>query len=137
MTLVRCLLILAAVGPLAGCSSRPGGGESAPPEYGLLQEVNELLRAAAGANRRPPARLADLDRYRTMFPRAYDAVKSGDVVVLWGAAQKGEGDAGKDEAVVAYEKNAPTQGGYVLLSAGTVKKVSAAEFASAPKAGKK
>ena len=42
-----------------------------------------------------------------------------------------------NEAVVAYEKNAPTQGGYVLLSAGTVKKVSAAEFASAPKAGKK
>src|SRR5436309_12920434 len=103
MTLVRSLLIAAALGPLAGCSPRPGG-ESAPPEYSLLQEVNELIRASAGGNRRPPAKLADLDRYRTMFPRAYEAVKSGDVVVLWGAAQKGEGESGKGEEVVAYEK---------------------------------
>jgi hypothetical protein len=135
MTLVRCAVLVAAVGLLAGCSSQPG--KDAPPEYTLLQEVNDLLRASTGAARRPPARLADLDRYQSMFPRGYAAVKSGDVVVLWGAAQKGEGESGKDEAVVAYEKAVPTDGGYVLLSAGTVKKMTAAEFGAAPKAGKK
>jgi hypothetical protein len=38
---------------------------------------------------------------------------------------------------LAYEKATPTDGGYVLLSAGTVKKMTAAEFDTAPKAGKK
>ena len=47
-----------------------------------------------------------------------------------------EGETGKNEAVVAYEKDAPTNGGYVLLSAGSVKKMTASEFAAAPKAGK-
>jgi hypothetical protein len=135
MTLVRFVALVAGLGLFAGCSSNPA--KDAPPEYGLLQEVNDLLHAAAGASRRPPARLADLDGYKSMFPRAYAAVKSGDVVVLWGAAQKGEGEAGKDEAVVAYEKAVPSSSGYVLLSAGTVKKMSAAEFSAAPKAGKK
>jgi hypothetical protein len=135
MTLVRCVVIAACLGLLAGCSSQPGAG--APPEFTLLQEVNDLLRAGAGAAGRAPAKLADLGRYQSMFPRAHEAVKSGAVVVLWGAPLKGEGESGKDEAVVAYEKAAPTDGGYVLLSAGTVKKLSAAEFAAAPKAGKK
>jgi hypothetical protein len=49
-------------------------------------------------------------------------------VVVWGTPIKGEGDAGNDEAVMAYEKAAPTEGGLVLLSAGTVKKMSADEL---------
>jgi hypothetical protein len=135
MPLVRFLVLAAGLGLLAGCTSGPR--KEVPPEYDLLQEVNDLLRAAGGALGRPPAKLADLGRYQSMFPRAYEAVQSGDVVVLWGAAQKGEGEAGQGEVVVAYEKAAPTDGGYVLLSAGTVKKMTAAEFNSAPKAGKK
>jgi hypothetical protein len=135
MTRVRWVMLAAGLGLLAGCSSR--SAEQAAPEYGLLQEVNELLHASAGALGRPPAKLADLSKHKAIFPRAYEAVQSGAVVVLWAAPLKGEGDAGKDEAVVAYEKAAPTDGGYVLLSAGTVKKMSAAEFTAAPKAGKK
>jgi hypothetical protein len=136
MTLLRRVAIAAGLGLLAGCSPYPGGG-AASPEFTLLQEVNDLLHAAAGAAGRPPARLADLDPYQAMYPHGYEAVKSGDVVVLWGAALKGEGEAGKGEVVLAYEKGVPTDGGYVLLSAGTVKKMTAAEFNAAPKADKK
>jgi hypothetical protein len=135
MTMLRLVVLAAGLGLLGGCS--PGPGKDAPPEYGLLQEVNELLRAADGGLGRPPAKLADLGRYQANFPRAYEAVKSGDVVVLWGAAQKGEEEVGRDEEVLAYEKTVPSDGGYVLLSAGTVKKMTAAEFNAAPKAGKK
>ena len=39
--------------------------------------------------------------------------------------------------IVAHEKNAPAEGGYVLLQDGSVKTMTAAEFAAAPKAGKK
>jgi hypothetical protein len=48
---------------------------------------------------------------------------------------KGEGDAGKGGGdVIAYEKNAPNGGGYVLLTSGEVKQLTADEFKAAPKA---
>jgi hypothetical protein len=125
--------ILALLVVLAGCSSRPGG-EGSPPAFDDLRDVNDLLHAAAGAAGRTPAKLADLGHHQRRFPRGYEAVKSGNVVVLWGAPLKGEGEVGKDEAVVAYEKNISTEGGYVLLSAGTIQKMTAAEFQAAPKA---
>jgi hypothetical protein len=137
MVIVRCATVAAGLGLLAGCgsSSRPPAQDDAAAT--VLQEVNSLLRGAAGATGRPPSRLADLDKYQMMFTRGYAAVKSGDVVVLWGTPLKGEGEAGKDEAVVAYGKGVPKDGGYVLMSAGTVKKMTAEEFGAAPKAGKK
>jgi hypothetical protein len=135
MALVRYALLVAGLGLLAGCSSRTVG--EAPGQAVVLQEVNDLLHASAGTTNRAPAKLADVPaRLQQLYPRAYEAVKSGAVVVLWGAPLKGEGEVGQDEAVVAYDKAVPAEGGYVLLSAGTVKKMSAAEFASAPKAGK-
>lgn len=138
MTALRHMLTAVAIlGLVAGCSSKHSEGSPGAQESALLQEVGDLLRASAGAAGRPPARLADLNNYQSMYPHAFDAIKSGDVVVLWGAPMKGEGETGHDEAVVAYEKGAPTNGGFVLLSAGTVKKMSADEFKSAPKAGKK
>jgi hypothetical protein len=135
MMRVPWAVLAAGLSLLAGCSSRPQ--VDTPPVYTALQDVNDLLHSATDANRRPPAGLADLDRYRSLYPRGYAAIQSGEVVVLWGATLKGEGEAGRDEAVVAYEKGVPTEGGYVLLSAGTVKKMTAAEFNAAPKAAKK
>jgi len=120
---------------LFGCSSQPTG-ETGPATPGTLTELHSLVHAAAGETMRAPAKLADLNRHQSMFPRAYEAVKSGDVVVLWGTPLQGEGEAGKDAAVLAYEKSVPTAGGYVLMSAGTVKKMTADEFAAAPKSGK-
>jgi hypothetical protein len=118
---------------LVGCSSggRPEAGADTP-----LTEVRDLLLLAAGEARRTPASLANLDRAtgrqgQAQFPRGYGAVKSGDVVVLWGTTLQGEGNVGKDEVVVAYEKDVPTSGGFVLLSAGTVKKMTADEFKAA------
>src|SRR5262245_58118317 len=134
MMLVRWVLFTVGVGLLAGCSSQRKG--EAPAELTVLQDVNDLLRTAEGTTGRPPATFADVERHQVMYPRGYAAVKSGEVVVLWGAALKGESEVGKDEAVVAYEKGVPTAGGYVLLSAGTVKQMTASEFNAAPKAAK-
>jgi hypothetical protein len=137
MTLARWFVLVASLGLfLPGCSSKPKGAD-VPPDLTLLQEVNSLLHAAAGAAGRQPTKVDDLNRYKSTYPQGYEAVKSGNVVVLWSTPQKGEGDVGKDETVLAYEKNVPTEGGYVLLSAGTVKKMTAAEFNAAPKPGKK
>jgi len=122
---------------VAGCSSRgPGAGEALPPGAAALQEVADLLRAADSGGR-PPSKLADLDRFKALYLNGYEAVKAGDIVILWGAAMPGEGKmGGSNAAVAAYEKGVPTAGGYVLLTNGEVKKMTAAEFQSAPKAGK-
>ncbi len=121
----------------AGCSGSGGSGDQAP-QQATLQDVADMIRATTQPNGHGPAKLADLNRVRDMFPRGYEAVKSGEVVVLWGAGLMGEGDIGKGGGeVVAYEKDAPASGGYVLLTSGETKKMSAAEFNAAPKAGKK
>ncbi len=132
MALSRCVAVCAYLGLVAGCSSQPRGASVAP-ETTLLQDVNNLLRAV-GTGGRLPARVNDLERQKAMFPRGYETVKAGNVVVLWGAAFQGEGQVGKDEVIVAYEKDVPASGGYVLFSAGTVKKLTADEFRAAPKA---
>jgi hypothetical protein len=120
---------------LSGCGGgRTGGNADQAPEEATLAEVGDLLRSSTTAGHRP-ARVSDLAKLEHTYPKGYKAVKSGDVVVIWGGSVAGDGgieEAG--EVVVAYEKNAPTAGGYVLFTNGKIKKLTAAEFASAPKA---
>src|SRR5687767_12141640 len=121
-----------------GCSGPGGGGGEQVPQEGTLQEVADILRASTRPDGRGPARATDLDQFQSVYSRGYQAIKSGDVVVLWGGGMKGEGEAAKGSGeVVAYEKGVPTDGGYVLLTSGEVKKMSASEFSAAPRAGKK
>jgi hypothetical protein len=124
---------------LAGCSS---SGESGSGPDGAaqstMQEVADLLRAASHPGGRGPGKLAELDKVKGMYSHGYDAIKSGDIVVCWGYGVQGEGAIAKGGGeVVAYEKDAPANGGFVLLASGQVKKLSASEFNSAPKAGKR
>ena len=59
---------------------------------------------------------------------------SGDLIVQWGAPLSPEGEAA--EAILAYVKTVPEQGGNVLMQDGkTIKKMTADEFKTAPKAG--
>jgi hypothetical protein len=139
MSLFKYLLIGLCAGLCAGCSSGPE-----PPDQEMidLQEVKQVLHMAARRTNRPPARLADLDPFQAKYQEAYNSVKSGDFVVLWGTPvlwgmpnKKGVNIA-TSEVVLAYGKNVPANGGYVLTSAGNVSKMTPAEFASAPKAKK-
>jgi hypothetical protein len=126
---------------LAGCSSatKPEGGTT-PPDSEVLREVGGLISMYSGEFKKGPAKAADLARYEAGYPIGYAAVQSGQVVVQWGVPmilEEGGETAGGTTDVVAYEKKVPTEGGQVLLHNGTVKEMTAAEFAAAPKAGKK
>lgn len=119
---------------VAGCSSRKSGDMN-PTRTDELQQVANMLREHHASFNRGPANAADLARFQNDFPFGYNQVKSGEIVVVWGATMGGEGGGGSD-GVIAYEKKAPGEGGMVLLANGTVKQMSAAEFNSAPKATK-
>lgn len=93
-----------------------------------LDDLGNLLRAVAEEKKRPPAKPADLEQYTSGFTFATTAIQQKKIVYVWGAG------LGGGSAVVAYDANAESAGGHVLLQDGTIKKMTAAEFAAAPKA---
>jgi hypothetical protein len=139
MMFVRHLALALVPALVAGCSSKTGGGAGGDVGQAptIVLEARDLLQA--GGPGRGPTQVGDLDKQKAMFPRGYDAIKTGEIVVLWGTPAKGEGEIekGGPETVAAYEKNVPNEGGYVIMSGGTIKKMTASEFGSAPKAGKR
>lgn len=62
-------------------------------------------------------------------------IQNGDYIVYWrvGLSDTAPGA----NAILAYEKKTPTEGGAVLLRNGTVKEMTAAEFQAALKAGRR
>ncbi len=134
----RILGILALLACISGCSSStPTGPAGDNPESDVLREVGELIAAHAPAGRGKAPSTAQLDQYDPTFPRAVKAVRSGEIVVIWGGKPADEEAVAKGEAgkgIMAYEKKTPTEGGLVLLQNGEVKTLTAEEFKSAPKA---
>lgn len=134
--MTRSALLFGAALLLTGCgSSNPSNTAEALGPQTTLQEVGGLVQMYSGENRKGPAKPADLAKYEPGYPLGYRAVQSGEVVVVWGATIAGEGEAASAPAnVVAYEKKAPAEGGWVLLQNMTTKQMTADEFKAAPKA---
>ena len=127
-----CFVLVLLAG--AGCSGRQGGRSEGPGRSDELREVGSMLSLYSGQYQRGPARVADLAGYEAGHPLGYQAVRSGEVVVVWGTTMPGEGDKGGTNAVVAYEKKVPTEGGLVLLHNGKVRSMTADAFRSATQA---
>lgn len=117
---------------LVGCSSQKPGDQP-PTRSDELQQTANMLRDFTATSNRGPANVGELARFQNEYPFGYSQVKAGEIDIVWGARMGGEGGGGS-EGIIAYEKKAPTEGGWVLLANGTVKQMSASEFSSAPKA---
>jgi hypothetical protein len=130
------LPIVAALFLSVGCSRTPPSPITGAPGIALdLQETAELIRASSA--KRIPARTSDLQVGRTGHPAAYEKVASGEIVVVWGAKMPDEGaiESGTaPTAIIAYEKKAPTEGGYVLRQNGKVEPLTADQFKAEEKA---
>ncbi len=104
----------------------------APDERGL-KELGRVYRYFATKKKRGPKNLKELNIKGQQYPIAVEMIKSGDLVVQWGAPLAPEGEAA--DAILAYVKTVPEQGGKVLMQdCATIKKLSADEFKTAPKA---
>jgi len=119
--------------PLAvwGCSSAP---KPPPPPSGAdgLAELVKVYEYIEYSKLPPPGKLADFDQHWDNMPNAYSRIQSGEYVVAWGVGHSKAPGAGQQ--ILAYEKKAAAEGGAVLLRDGTMKTMTAAEFAAAPKA---
>jgi hypothetical protein len=126
----------------AGCgSSGSVAVEDDPVAVSSLTELGEAYRFYTLKNKRPPQKAAEIDELEMMSPSGVIAARQGDVVVEWGAnltdVESSEPGAVKSDQVLAYQKQAPEEGGYVLLLDRSVKKMSAEEFKAAPRASAK
>jgi hypothetical protein len=128
---VWCLAILA-----SGCG---GSNEPRTPDQvdqDNLSQVGELYRHYQFTKKKPPQKFADLNTVRTLGGNGYEAIRTGNIVLLYGATlpdtAEEPGETGSDQ-VLAHQKDVPSNGGYVLMLNRTVKKMTAEEFQTAPK----
>jgi hypothetical protein len=82
-----------------------------------------------GKGGRLPAKLDELADLKREMPQVYQAIRDGAYVVSWGVPHS-------TEAIVAYERDAPSKGGVVLTGDGSVRVLSADAFQAAAKGGK-
>ncbi len=97
-----------------------------------LKDFSQFLGALPSDGVKPPKKLAEFLPLEPMAPMSAEFLKDGKLVYYWGSGLKTGG-----QSIVAYEKEADTAGGWVLLEDGTVKKLPSEQFSAAPKAGKK
>jgi hypothetical protein len=118
---------------LAGCSGAPEIQAIASDERGL-KELADLYRDFTQKKKRGPKTLEELNVKGQRSPIAVEMINSGELIVQWGAPLSPEGATA--DTILAYVKTVPEQGGSVLMQDGrTIKKLTADEFKTAPKAG--
>lgn len=124
------VLLIAAV--VIGCSGTTTPGPNANQGKLAMEEFSAMLKQLPLDKRQPPTKMAEFEAVEPMVPSAGLLLKQKAIVYQWGQTLK-EGS----NAILVYEAKAETDGGWVLLQDGTVKKMTADEFKAAPKAGKK
>jgi hypothetical protein len=111
----------------AGTSTQPAGAVKAPAASQAQSDLGFLHFAFSGMV--PPGEASprlpkDLDTaansIKVVDERIFERTKNGEYVVRWGEPM--------NSPVLAYEKNAPTAGGWVLRGTGQVEKMAAADL---------
>lgn len=132
-----CPLILT-----AGCGG--GGSGTLPTSEGMdqiaLGDVGEIYRLYTATKKKPPEKFADFQGMELANPTGYQALKTGAVVLCYGATMteaelEGPAKTGSDE-VLAYNSQVPQSGGKVLMLDRTIKTMTAGEFKAAKLSGK-
>jgi hypothetical protein len=119
--------------PGTGCKSdSPTNGlPTGPTADQALTDLGSLLKNLAEEKKRPPAKAAEMDQYEPIAMSAARGLAANQIVYVWGARY-----SPGSKAIVAYEANAESAGGRVLLQDGTVQSMSADELRATPKATK-
>jgi hypothetical protein len=91
-----------------------------------LEDLGVYLMAQVQRTGRPAGSLTEATVLAEQDPVLYAQLKAGVYVVRWGIEPVPFG-----AAVIAYEPQTPTKGGYVLLGGANVQKVTPEQFRSA------
>ena len=134
MSLPRCVLAFLYFGFVLfghiGCSSKPAVGPDETTSSGF-KDLWNAYRHYIESHNKPPARAGDLLKLSIAFPYVEQMLNERGILVQWNVNLL---EQSKEKSVLAYEQTAPTEGGFVLLTDGTVQKMNVADFNSASKA---
>jgi hypothetical protein len=112
---------------LAGCGRSPQAAPQGDPGQSSLGEIWEIYNGYTLQHHKPPAQIADVRTMKVPYPRGYADMADGRFIVRFGTPLE---PAGK---VLAYAKDAPSQGGLVLMNDGSTKSMTADEVQAAIK----
>ncbi len=127
LTLMFLVVLIPAL-VLEGCSSQQEFNVTET-DVIALRELGSIYANAARKSKRAPRSVKELGITRRLRPDTAAMIESGELIVQWGAPVLPEGEA---SAVLAFIKQVPEEGGYVLLQDGTtVKRMTADEFKTA------
>lgn len=134
-SIVRSALVAAAVLVVgAGCTAQKTATEklAGPTAADGLTNLRDLFRQAAAGKAALPKSLTEFTAVEPFYPVAGPFVLSGDITCAWGAGLKEGAEAAK--RILAFETRAAKEGGWVMFQDGTIREVTAEEFAAAAKA---
>jgi hypothetical protein len=135
MTLLKtelriALVVLVAAWGAAGCGEKSGPTGRGLTTKDMLIDLKLLLDELAANNRPIPTKLAGMEVYEPLRPSVYVGLLNKEIEYQWGAQINSSGSG----SILAYEKKAPQDGGWVLMQDGNLKEMTASEFNAAPKA---
>jgi hypothetical protein len=122
----------------AGCGGQGERRTTDQVDQDNLTQVGELYRHYQFTKKKPPQKFADLNAVRTLAGNGYEAVRTGTIVLRYGATLPDTNEEpvqGESDEVLAYQKQVPESGGKVLMLNRTVKTMTADEFKAAKMAG--
>jgi hypothetical protein len=121
-------MVLVVFVPACGSQSK-GTGKESPASSVELEQIAELYKTFVKEKNRLPTGVTDLKPYEERFPFGFQGLRSGLFLVNWSAGVAP--NPSKPTAVLAYEKDTPTQGGVVVMNNGAVRRMTAQEFQTA------
>lgn len=126
---IRFLPILLVAVALPACGSTNTPIAATPVPIGdALKEIGETYKYIAAQKQQAPRKADDLAEYSGSLEGALPLIRSGEIVVVWGV-----GYSSGSNQILAHGKDAASNGGPVLLRNGTVKEMTATEFAASKK----
>jgi hypothetical protein len=140
-TAVVVVGLLFAAASAAGCGSSPEkAAMDTSAEAQGLKNLGKMYGIVSRSLKRAPRTIDELRKAESEVPGGFNSIGETNVAIFLGAElTEPPGKPGDDasETVLAYDRMVPLQGGYVLMRDGSVHRMSAEEFKTAKKAGKK
>lgn len=116
------------IGVLIGCGG--GSGNANKEQIQLaLEDFSQFLKNLPTDDAKPPKNMEEFIPREPMAPMAAEGLSNGELVYLWGEDLRDGG-----ESIIAFQKDAETNGGWVLLQNGNVLRMTPEKFKITPKA---
>jgi hypothetical protein len=135
---VGTLLVIALASGCGSSASRATDLEGTA-EFQGMKNLGEMYRLVSESLKRPPRTIGELRKAEAQVPGGFSSLGEQNVAIFFGAELpelSGKPAEGASETVLAYDRLTPQQGGVVLMLDRSIRKLTAAEFKAAKKAGK-